>query len=134
MEQTIWLYFGIVTVIIAFGIVARLVADSNQSQKDALFDRALESLEGRCRFVCDSPTMTKQSVQVNMPSGLVLQTQEENICGDYKEERRCVSCECEMRPYKLDLNTTIALETFETHEYRCYFTRGEDDITMECKG
>lgn len=134
MEQAVWIYFGVVTVILGFGIVGKLIIEHKDQQKDDLFDRSLEALQGQCNFVCDSPAYTKLSTEVELPSGLVLNSLGNKICGDYFGERRCVNCNCELRDYTLNLNTTIALSTFETHNYRCYFERGEDDLRMDCQG
>ena len=134
MEQVVWVYFGVITIVLAFGIVGNLIVKHKGAAKVELFDAALEKLDGQCDFVCDSGLNTRQSVDTELPSGIILYTRDERICGDYSGNRRCVNCNCPLQGYTLDLNTTVALETFETHIYRCYFTRGKDDISMECQG
>ncbi len=134
MEQTVWLYFGIVTVVLAFGVIGNLVVNHKAQQKYGIFERALERLEGQCNFVCSSASSTLLSAEVELPSGIVLYTDQNLICGAYKDKKRCVRCNCQLREYTLNLNTTIAIQTFETHEYSCEFLREQDDIILECKG
>lgn len=134
MEQTVWLYFGVITVILSFGIVGKLMVEHKNQEKDGFFESAVNMLASKCRFVCESPLSTLLSDDVKLPSGIVLTTMNDKICGSYEGEYKCDVCNCEIRPYELDLNTTVARETFDTHIYRCYFTRGKDDIQMECKG
>jgi hypothetical protein len=134
MEQTVWIYFGVITVILAFGIVGKLILDYKNEAKDDLFDRSVEELKGQCEFVCSSAPGTRIAQQVDLPSGMVLFTEGKRICGVYKKDTRCVMCSCELSSYTLNLNTSLALKTFQNHEYNCFFSREDLNVVMECQG
>jgi hypothetical protein len=134
MEQTVWLYFGVITVILGFGIVAKLIIDHKNQSKNDLFDQAIDLIKNQCNFVCSSSPGTKISQEVTLPSGLVLTSEEKRICGRYNTEDRCAVCNCELSNYTLNLNTSLALKTFQSHTYFCFFTRGDINVDMECQG
>ncbi len=143
MEQAVWVYFGVVTVILAFGIVGKLIIDYQHQQKERLLEPALQRLQGQCNFVCDSAIDTRLSADVELPSGVVITTVNSGvggkICGDYGVTRRCLVCNCLLEDslggdFSLNLNTTTAFQTFSTHVYSCWFTRLGDGARIECQG
>ncbi|NJL43771.1 MAG: hypothetical protein HC945_00380 [Nitrosarchaeum sp.] len=134
MEQVIWLYFGLISVIVALGIVGSLIVNFQGESKLSAFDQGLERIRDQCDLVCDSPPGTYLSTKADLPSGLYLWTEDDLICGIYEQERRCTRCTCTIRPYALSLNTTLALRSFDIQGYNCAFERGENDVSLECQG
>lgn len=134
MEQTVWLYFGVLTVLVGFTIIGKLVVDHKEMTTDDFFDRSLTVLGNECNFVCDSTLGAKLSTNVEFASGFILTTNQNRICGEYKDKFRCINCNCGLNDYTLDLNTTIAKKAFTTHPYKCSFLKGENDIQIECQG
>lgn len=134
MEQIVWLYFGLISVILALGIVGSLVLNFQEENKMKAFDGALDRLAEQCNFVCRAPRDTLLSIGVDLPSGLYLETARERICGEFEGERRCVRCLCVLDPYALELNSTLAMRSFDIQNYRCAFERGAINVSMECQG
>ena len=135
MEQTVWMYFGVITIVLGFGIVGKLIIDHKEELKFQVVERSMGVLRNECSFVCDSATGTFQSVEVELPAGIELSTQGDKLCGLFKETTNCVLCGCTLREYELNLNTELALEGFDTHTYTCNFKRmAGDKVEIDCQG
>jgi hypothetical protein len=134
MEETVWLYFSVVAVLLALGIIAVLFTENKEDQKFQAFSTALDSLASQCNYVCGSSTGTNLPAEVSLPSGLILYTHGTKICGTMEGENRCRICDCDLENYTLDLNTSFAQKVLETHEYQCFFKRTRDGASVECQG
>ena len=137
MEQTVWLIIGVISIILSFGIIAKLVAISQGDMKVQAFRQGIDTIKSQCEFVCNSPKDTLLSINAELPSGMVLtagKSDSKKICGILGEEIKCVLCSCGIEQYTLDLNTSLAKKAFNTHQYSCYFERAENGVKMECKG
>ncbi len=142
MEETVWLAFGIIAVVIGVGIVISLLVTDKEEAKIDGFKQALDRMEKFCKGVCSSPADSFDSIEVELPSGLHIYSTDTKICGNFNTsndpdylENYCVVCNpCDVNSPGLDLDTEIAKETFSFHEYTCFFNRTENDIQMECKG
>ncbi len=134
MEEVVWVYFSIIAVLITFGVLFALFGESNDDIKFQNVLRSLNELKDQCDYVCSTSTGTKLPVNVVLPSGLVLYAKENRICGTFKDQNQCRVCNCNLRDYKLDLNTTFALRVFENHQYSCFFEKLKNGIAIECQG
>jgi hypothetical protein len=141
MEQSVWLAFGVIAVLIGFAIVASLIMTNREESRYITFKSSMEKLGNQCDLVCDSPLDTYLAVNVELPSGLRLEARDDKICGnlniseEYDDENKCVICKCTVSMNgTFDLQTEIARKSFSTHKYACYFNRKENEIQMECKG
>lgn len=134
MEQVVWLYFGLISVILAIAIVGTLIINFKGENKVNAFDHALDKFKQQCDFICKTPPSTLQSISVDLPSGLYLFTEQDTICGVFDGEKRCVRCACALDTYSLPLNTTLALQSFDIQTYRCSFMRGPTNVSMDCQG
>lgn len=131
MEQTVWLYFGIITVVLGLGIVGKLVIDHRQDIRFHVVERSMGLINNQCNFVCQSPQGSLHSVDVEFPSGIIIETIDDKVCALYKNTTNCVPCGCTLRTYRLDLEEA----RFDTHVYKCKFERMVlDGISMECQG
>lgn len=139
MEQAVWIAFGVIAVVLGFAIIANLISNNKDETRYIEFQESIDKLKHQCDFVCDSPLDTYLSVNVDLPSGMRLYTNENRICGhlnitdDYDDETKCVLCKCQVSG-SLNLQTQLAKDSFDTHEYACFFERGENVIQMACKG
>lgn len=133
MEQTVWVAFGVLAVIVGFTIVINLINQNVEDKKIMAVDASLIKLKDQCNFVCDSALDTKLPTNVDLPSNMVLYTNSKRICAKYAGEVKCELCICDLNNFTLDLNTSAARE-FSMHTYACTFLRLENGTQMECKG
>ncbi|MBW2990406.1 hypothetical protein KY348_01740 [Candidatus Woesearchaeota archaeon] len=134
MEESVWIYISIIAVIIALVIIISLFTQNKEHMKEQAFSNAFLEIEPHCNYVCGSPPGSIIPLEVNIPSGIVIYTKDQKICGQYKDKTACAVCACKVASYTLDLNTTQAKETFDVHAFNCYFERGENEVKMECQG
>jgi len=134
MEETVWLYFSVLAVIIALTIVGVLVLRNEEAMDQQHFVRSIEELKSQCNFVCDSGVGTNLPVEVIFPSGSQFYTKKDKICGTYVGKSQCRLCSCQLEEYFLDLNTTFAREVLKSHKYTCYMERKNDVVSINCQG
>jgi len=141
MEQAVWLAFGVIAIVLGLAIVANLITSNKDEQKLISFRQAMDRIKDECDFVCASPTDTYQAVDVELPSGMRIYSSDTRICGhlsisyENTNETKCVMCKCPVvMVSEINLQTELALKSFSTHSYTCYFERRENEIGMECKG
>jgi hypothetical protein len=134
MEETIWLYFSILAVLIALSVIGTLVFKNATKMQHEHFISSLEELKAQCDFVCASAEDTSLPVSVTLPSGLYLYTNGEKICGTLEDSRRCQMCRCELQAYEMNLDTSFARSVFQSHDYVCYFKRLKDAVEIDCQG
>lgn len=134
MEQVVWVYFGILAILVGLGVTTKLVMMHQEELKIQHIEYALDRLQIQCDFVCNSPEETLQSIEAILPSGLFLYATEKKICSTYKDKVSCVPCQCTMNPYSLALNSSFAQKTFGLHAYSCSFLRMKNGTQMACQG
>lgn len=134
MEQPIWLFFGIVAVLIGLGIIIHVVYLDEEDSVMRNLKQSLDKLEGQCNFVCAAGEETYLSAKAQFPAKARIFTHDRNICGELGDGLNyCVQCNCELEDYELSLNTTLA-EKFKVHYYDCFFEKMYPGVRMECLG
>jgi len=137
MEESVWVFFGIISFILTIGIITSLVAHNKEDIKIQRFESSVDLLKTQCNYVCSSAEGTLLSVDAELPSGIILKSgydDRSKFCIEFKDESRCAFCRCEIQPYTLNLSSTEAKKTFVIHNYKCYFERLQDNVRMECQG
>jgi len=142
MEETVWLAFGIIAVVVGIAIVISLLVTDKEEAKIDTFKKSFDRMENFCKGICDSPPESYDSIGIRLPSGLNVYTRDTKICGNFNTSNDamsvvnyCVVCNpCTVSSSGLNLDTEIAKETFSFFEYTCFFNRTENDVKMECKG
>jgi hypothetical protein len=137
MEDTVWIFFGVLVFLFTIGIVTNLVLDSRVTVQQDRLDVSVKILQSQCNYVCNSPLDTLLSIDVELPSGVILRggvDDADKICLEWKEDLSCGLCNCNIERYELSLNTTLAKKSFDGHPYGCSFLRGENAISMACQG
>lgn len=134
MEQTIWILFGILAVIVGFALIASVANHFSESNGIDESLAAVSRLQARCDFACRSPSGTRVSTDVSMPSGTVFFTDGEKICFSKGPARHCERCACALESYILELNSTLVKKTFAAHDYRCSFEKHDSVVVMDCQG
>lgn len=138
MEEAVYVFFGVIALILTFSIIVSLVSENKEEYKIQRFSTTVDVLKSQCDYVCSLPEGTLLGIDVEIPSGILLssgQVEAHTICATYKEESRCSQCDCAVGTYILNLTSQTAKKAFETHNYRCYFERVEhNNVKMECKG
>ena len=133
MEEAIWVFFSVISILIALGIIANVVGNNDDAKMQKVSD-AMAKLEVQCNFVCETTQNNLLSIDVNLLSGMVIYTNNDKICSKYDEDLKCVRCNCQLEDYELNLaNSTIA-KKFKEHTYKCYFERFSESVGMNCQG
>jgi hypothetical protein len=134
MEEMVWVYVGIIAVVISLGIIGQVFLVHEEDLRGEEVRASLDKMEAECKYACTSPQDSYVGVDVTLPSAMRLWTAENRICALYKTKTSCRACSCNLTTYTLNLNSTLALSSFKTHEYSCNFLRRHDDIALDCKG
>ncbi len=135
MEETVWVIVGIISVLLAIGVMVQFVVIKSEDDKVMAVQGAVDSLYRMCDSVCAMPVDTYQRSVVSLPSGVLLETSGRSICGSINEELRCRSCRCNVtESVVLNLTSPEAQRFFFTHEYNCFFHRIEEGINITCAG
>ena len=135
MEQAVWLWVGIVGIIISFGVIFNSFKDMQSSTEMQLAESALQKYITNLNFVCKSPKDTKISVPIRFPSGLILETDQDRTCFQLGQEIQCLFADCHSSdPYKFDLNTSIALKSFKSETFNCVFEKEDLHVSIDGQG
>ena len=139
MEQTVWLYVGIIGGLIGLGFVISIIATGGESSKTQSVESALRVIQQNNDFVCGSEYDTMYSVPVQLVAGMDLYSRDRAICADYLGEKTCKQTGCSIfgasgGDFNLSLSSPEAMQLFEVHSYTCYTTRIPDGVLLECKG
>lgn len=141
MEQVVWTYFGVVVVIIAFGIIASISLTGSEQMKESSIYSAIDLLKERANFVCHSEIGTSISQKIRLGGGVFLSVdnivgqESGKICIEYKDNIRCESINCPVpKKYDLNLDTPEIRELVHIREYNCLITRIQGGVEVECKG
>jgi len=137
VEQTVWLYVGIIAAIIGLGFVATIVLGGRETSHWQTVENGVKKMQQNCNQVCSSDVETMFSADVTLVSGMRLYATGRGICANYKDEQTCKECDCEVfdkegQSFALDL--TGATELFESNQYKCFMERTETGVAVECKG
>ena len=140
MEQSVWVFIGVLSVIIAIGIVMKTSHVFTQEQKLGDMIWAIDKLETNFNFICKSPIGTRLTTEVNLPSGSVMKAEGDRLCITWESEVRCRLIDCEILldpitdPIILDLDTDIARRSFDVWKFGCSGVKTQDGIEVECQG
>jgi len=134
MDETVWLFFSVLAVILTLSIVGVLIMRNNEATDMEHFLRSIDELKIQCDYVCDSGTGTNLPVEVVFPAGSLFYTKSEKICGTFMDKNHCRLCKCNLDAYELNLNTTFAKEVLKSHKYTCYLERKTEGVLVDCQG
>lgn len=131
MEETVWLYFGIITVIVALAGITSIIMTYKDSSEKQQFFTGLQQLSGQAEQVCASPKDTMLSSPITIPAGGMLFAQEDRICGQFGDTIRCRPTRCAITSGTLVNLTNETL--FDSHEYLCTVLK-DGNLTITCAG
>ena len=135
MEETVWIVVGIISVLLALGIVAQFMVTKSEDDKIYAVRDSIDSLYRMCNSVCSMPQGTYLRVLVTLPSGSVIETRGRSICGSISDELFCRTCPCNVSEnVVLNLSGMEASRFFFMHDYNCFFLREENNLEVECLG
>ena len=135
MEETVWIAVGIISVLLALGIVAEFIVKKSADDRIFAVRDSVDSLFKMCNSVCSMPQGAYLKTPVTLPSGSFIETQGRSICGSIGDELFCRTCSCDVSE-KIVLNLTglEASRFFFMHDYNCFFLRQEKNLDVECLG
>jgi hypothetical protein len=131
MEESVWLYFGVIVVIITIAIITSIFVHYRQDSDQQQFLQGLQQLQGQVDIVCDAPKDTMLSTSVTAPADTVLYTQKDKVCLRQGDLVRCLPTSCIMEE-KILLNLTN-VTLFSSHTYICRVLHGQN-VTITCQG
>lgn len=135
MEETVWIVVGIISVLLALGIVAQFMVNKSADDKIYAVRDSVDSLYRMCNSVCSTPQGTYLKVLVTLPSGSIIETRGRSICGSIDDELFCRTCPCDISEnVVLNLTSQEASRFFFMHDYNCFFLREENNLDVECLG
>jgi hypothetical protein len=132
MEETIWVYFGVISAIIALGIVVSLVmTQSNETAKQSSF-AGMERLGEQADLVCDAPKNTMLSLSIVFPAEAIMTTDTNRLCLDVDGKTRCIATKCDLSARTV-LNLSGTSDLFSSHKYTCTVLHA-DTMEISCAG
>jgi hypothetical protein len=131
MEESVWLYFGVIVILITVAIITSIfIKYQHDSSEQFLFD-GLQQLRTQVNVVCDAPKDTMLSVPVSAPADAQLRAYADRICVEYRRKTRCEPVACDLQPAMLLNLSNVTLFTSRT--YTCSALRGTL-VTVNCQG
>ncbi len=135
MEETIWIYIGVISVIIAFGIIFSNFKDFREESKMSKIEWTLAKYTADYNFVCKAAIKTKISSKITLPSGSILNISTNRTCVNLDGDVRCTLLDCSVdKEYILDLNTTMLSRSVSFLDYKCTIERISENVTVVCQG
>lgn len=134
MEEPIWMFFGVLAVVLSIGIIISILDINKGNANTELFDSSFEKLQIQCDFICASSIGNRQGINIQLLPNSLIYTNENKICLKFEDRISCKFCKCEIDDYELNLNTSFA-KTFNKIDYKCYFEKVDsNEVEMECLG
>jgi hypothetical protein len=133
MEEPIWIYFGVIVIILTVVIITSVFISYEAENNEQLLFDGLSHLAAQADIVCKSPKDTMLSVPITLTAGSRIYAETDKICASYEGEVRCrPSCTAEPGTV-IDLTANETKELFRSRTYTCSVLRG-DSIVFNCSG
>lgn len=134
MEESIWLYFGIILVLVALGIIVTVYKSSQDEGTQTALFQSIGNMGSQASIICKSPRDTMLSIKILVPAGSLIKTTSTKICGTFANETRCVPADCALEEQTILNLTDPSLERlFTTRPYTCSFLK-QENVTIACQG
>lgn len=140
MEQIVWVYVGVIAIIVALAAIGSTVVLGNEQMKEQQIYSAINLLKERANFVCNSEVGTLFSEKIILGSGVYLHTgnildqNKGRICIDFEKKTFCETINCEIPTfYDLNLDLPELREIAYTRQYVCFIERVIGGIKIGCK-
>jgi hypothetical protein len=131
MEEMIWVYVGVIAIIIAFASIGSFLYKRGIQDSETVMTNTVTALSQFCDKICQMPQFTRQSVKVTFIKNSIMEMQDGVVFINTPEKRHVLPCNCVITNVQL-LNLTNA--PFNSHEYFCFFDRNLDGISINCTG
>lgn len=134
MDEAIWFWAGMISVIIGLVVLARVATSAADQNVENTIESSLNQLQTQCNFVCREERGTRLGVRVAIPTGSVVTTTDELVCIEHSANLKCIPCDCRLEPAEaLDLSIDEARFFPTNHIYECRF-HNEPPVSMRCIG
>ncbi|MEM4390699.1 MAG: hypothetical protein QXU92_01940 [Candidatus Diapherotrites archaeon] len=136
MEQSIWLYAGVVSALFGIVIIGTIIIDMQEKAKTQELENTINKIGQMTDFVCSGDEGMLLSEKVKLASGSKIQANKtkKSICISYANENKCISIKCGINDYELNLDTPEHKAAFNIAEYKCYIEKANGTANIECKG
>lgn len=137
MDQAVWLYAGVVSVLIGLAIVASLVYNSLGANNSILLHNAVSDIAAKCDFVCSADIGTQITTNPILVSNSIIYANNTAVCYQYDNQFDCARCGCTINSYVLNLTDPAIVEAYSTHQFACTISRTQNlqgDVSIACSG
>jgi hypothetical protein len=131
MEQPVWIIFGIISVLLALGIIMTVYSQYSLSIRSDVVSDSIQKIQAQCSFACSSTVGTKQPILVDFPYNSTIYATKELVCASYQETIDCARCPCQMSMKSLSLNTTLA-QKIGVISYSCIMEKKQTGVFVSC--
>lgn len=126
------MYFGILALLIAFGVLAGVLVNFGDEKGDALLVTSVDYLSRQSIQVCKSPRNTLLSIDVSVPAGAYYYTREDKLCGRLDDKIKCVIVGCLFEESTF-LNLSAAQDVFDSRVFTCSI-HNDELLRVSCQG
>lgn len=129
MDEIIWVYVGVIAIIIAFASIGSFLYNKSIKDDETIMENTVNALSNFCNKICQMGEHTRQYTEVKFVSGSLMQLQAETIFITSPEKRYAVHCDCVIENLQpLDLTDA----PFAYFDYKCYFERTIGGLIVNC--
>lgn len=130
MEDTVWVFVGVITMLIVLGILSGVIQNKYEDDIESTASSSLDRIIFHCDSVCNMPKGTYLSFSVDFVKGMLLTGEDNSVCVEQGDKKSCRKCACDVSAYKLNLTDA----PFTAHTYECFYMRNLNNVTINCTG
>jgi hypothetical protein len=134
MEETIWMFFGILGMLIALGIIGPLLYNQTQTFSEDKLHSGIIKIKNQANFLCSTSIGNSISTTLDLYYNTTLYTKEDKVCVKGGNHISCERISCQFEESNLTLDSELAKEFFQL-EYTCLLeVRARGLLSIECRG
>lgn len=133
MEETIWMLFGVLGLIIALGIIGPLLYNQTNSFNEESLSQDLKLLRNQANFLCTTEIGNSMTRDINLYYRSEIYSKEDKICIKKEDYIKCEIINCQIRDYSFDVSSNLAKE-FNELSYNCELeVVGRGLLSLDCE-
>ncbi len=118
MEETIWMVFGVLGLLLALGIIGPLLVNYNSSLDEEKMKQQLKEFQNQASFLCTTEIGNALKNEIILFYNSTLYTNGDKVCIQKEDELICERISCRYRDYSFTLDSEFAKE-FSKLTYQC---------------
>ncbi|MEC8220487.1 MAG: hypothetical protein VX028_00330 [Nanoarchaeota archaeon] len=134
MEETIWMIFGILAMLITLGIIGPLIYNQSTSFSQEKIDFQVKQILKQANFLCNTGPGNSFTIPITMYYNTTLYTNEDRVCMSGNDKISCQISKCEFEPYNFTFSNDLA-KRLNSLEYQCSMeVIYKGSISLNCEG